>query len=81
MATLDPEYWISRTNGRAVFMASGRRDEVVPFASAQALHRAARPPKEVLVYNGGHDTEEPYGTRVRKAAAVFLNRYLHIRIS
>jgi len=45
----------------------------------RALHRAARQPKEVLVYDGGHDMEEPYGTRVRRAAAAFLGRHLHLR--
>jgi cephalosporin-C deacetylase-like acetyl esterase len=76
---LDPLHWIPRAAGRPVFMAAGRRDDAVPFASARALHRAARQPKEVLVYDGGHDMEEPYGTRVRRAAAAFLGRHLHLR--
>jgi fermentation-respiration switch protein FrsA (DUF1100 family) len=60
-------------------MAAGRRDDATPIASARALHRAARQPKEVLVYNGGHDIEEPHGTRVRRAASAFMKRHLRLR--
>jgi fermentation-respiration switch protein FrsA (DUF1100 family) len=70
--------WILRARGRAVFMAAGRRDDATPFASAKALHRAAREPKEVLVYDGGHDIEEPHGTRVARAASAFLQRHLQL---
>ncbi len=76
MAPLDPKYWIPRANGRAVFMAAGRRDEIQPFVSAKALHRAAKEPKQVLVYNGGHDIEEPHRTRVYRASYAFLARHL-----
>jgi len=79
MASLDPKYWIARASGRPVFMAAGRRDDLTPLASALALHRAARQPKQALVYDGGHDLEEPYGTRVSRASAAFLKRYLRIR--
>lgn len=72
MNPIDPKWWIPRAAGRAVFMAAGRRDERTPFASAQALHRAARQPKQVLVYDGGHDIEEPYRTRVFRASFAFL---------
>jgi len=76
MAPLDPQYWIPRAKGRAVFMANGRRDERTPFASAQALHSAAKQPRQVLVYDGGHDIEEPFRTRVFDASFAFLARYL-----
>jgi uncharacterized protein len=79
LAPLDPLHWIPRAAGRAVFMAAGRRDDATPFASARALHRAAGRPKEVLVYNGGHDIEEPHGTRVRRAASAFMERHLRLR--
>ena len=78
MRNLDPKYWIPRAKGRPVFMANGRTDEQTPFASAQALHRAAREPKQVLVYDGGHDIEEPHATRIAKAVDAFLKRYLRI---
>jgi dienelactone hydrolase len=78
LAPIDPVRWIPRARGRAVFMAAGRRDDATPFASAKALHRAAREPKEVLVYDGGHDIEEPHGTRVARAASAFLQRHLQL---
>ena len=77
MAPLDPQYWIPRARGRPVFMANGRNDERTPFVAAQALHRAARQPKQVLIYNGGHDIEEQYRARVFGASYAFLARYLH----
>jgi len=76
---IDPRHWIGRAGGRAVFMAAGRIDDATPFASARALHRAARQPKQVLVYDGGHDIEEPHGARVRRAVAAFLKRHLNLR--
>jgi uncharacterized protein len=79
LGPLDPKYWIPRADGRPVFIASGRQDYATPFVAAQALHRAAREPKQIVIYNGGHDIEEPHGARVRRAAALFFNRTLHIR--
>jgi dipeptidyl aminopeptidase/acylaminoacyl peptidase len=76
MAPLDPQYWVPRASGRAVFMANGRRDERTPFVSAQALHSAAKQPKQVLIYDGGHDIEEPFRTRVFDASLAFLAKYL-----
>jgi cephalosporin-C deacetylase-like acetyl esterase len=76
---IDPKHWIGRAAGRPVLMAAGRRDDATPFASAKALHRAARQPKTVLVYNGGHDIEEPHGTRVRRAIDAFMKRHLKLR--
>jgi uncharacterized protein len=76
MAPIDPLYWIPRAKGRAVFMAAGKLDERTPLASAQALHRAAKQPKQVIVYNGGHDIEEPFRTRVFGASFKFLAKYL-----
>jgi dipeptidyl aminopeptidase/acylaminoacyl peptidase len=79
LAPIDPKRWIPRARGRAVFMAAGRKDDATPIASARALHRAARKPKKVIVYNGGHDIEEPHGTRVYKAATAFLKKHLRLR--
>jgi cephalosporin-C deacetylase-like acetyl esterase len=76
---IDPKHWIGRAAGRPVFMAAGKLDDATPIASARALHRAARQPKQVLVYNGGHDMEEPFGTRIRRAADAFLTRHLKLR--
>jgi cephalosporin-C deacetylase-like acetyl esterase len=76
MAPLDPLYWIPRAKGRAVFMANGRLDERTPFASALALHNAAKQPKQVVIYNGGHDIEEEFRPRVFGGSFTFLAKYL-----
>lgn len=78
MAPLDPKYWIPRANGRAVFMANGRQDAFIPFVSAQALHRAARQPKQVVIYNGGHDVEEEFRPRVFGGGFSFLAKHLRL---
>lgn len=76
MAPLDPQYWIPRAKGRAVFMANGRLDERTPFASALALQRAAGQPKQIVNYPGGHDIEEEFRPKVFGASFAFLAKYL-----
>jgi fermentation-respiration switch protein FrsA (DUF1100 family) len=41
-------------NGRPLFMMNGRRDRTVKPSQAQALFDAAREPKELHWYDGGH---------------------------
>ena len=79
MAPLDPQYWIGRAKGRAVFMANGRLDERTPFAAALALQRAAKQPKQIVNYNGGHDIEEEFRPRVFGASFAFLAKYLPLQ--
>ncbi|MFN8132819.1 MAG: acetylxylan esterase [Solirubrobacteraceae bacterium] len=76
MSPLDPKWWIPRASGRPVFMAAGRRDDRTPFAAALALQRAARAPKQVVNYDGGHDIEEPFRTKVFRDSFAFLGRAL-----
>ena len=78
LGPIDPRIWIARAAGRPVFMANGRRDDAVPLAAAKALHAAAGEPKEIVIYDGGHDTEEPFHTPVYKASAAFFKKYLGI---
>jgi dipeptidyl aminopeptidase/acylaminoacyl peptidase len=78
LGPIDPKIWIARAAGRPVFMANGRRDDATPLAAAKALHAAAGKPKEVVIYDGGHDTEEPHHARVYKASAMFFKKYLGI---
>jgi uncharacterized protein len=51
---IDPCHWIARVSPRPVLMINGDRDPLVPPASARALHAAARDPKTVVWYRGGH---------------------------
>jgi dipeptidyl aminopeptidase/acylaminoacyl peptidase len=78
LGPIDPKIWIGKAAGRPVFIANGKKDEATPFASAKALQKAAGKPKEILNYDGGHDTEEPHHARVYKASAAFFKKYLGI---
>jgi cephalosporin-C deacetylase-like acetyl esterase len=51
---LDPERWAPRISPRPVLIAYGTRDRTIVPAAGRALARAAREPKEVLTYTGGH---------------------------
>jgi fermentation-respiration switch protein FrsA (DUF1100 family) len=51
---IDPKHWVGRISPRPVLMIAGDADDAVPPASARALHEAAREPKQVVWYRGGH---------------------------
>jgi fermentation-respiration switch protein FrsA (DUF1100 family) len=55
LAPLDPERFVGRISPRPVLILSGTRDTIVPHRSAVALQAAARAPKTVVNYDGGHD--------------------------
>lgn len=49
-----PERWVPRISPRPVVMINTRDDERIPRASSEALHAAAREPKEVVWLPGLH---------------------------
>jgi fermentation-respiration switch protein FrsA (DUF1100 family) len=51
---LDPQRWVGRISPRPVLMINGDKDDVVPVEAGKILHEAAREPKEVFYYKGGH---------------------------
>lgn len=55
LAPIDPKRWIGRASPRPLLMINGTRDLAIPTASAQALHEAARRPKQVVWYEGDHE--------------------------
>lgn len=73
----DPVLWVGRIAPRPLLMINGREDQTVPLAAAERLHRAARRPKEVMLYDGGHD---PFAAGsydlVMDRIAAFLQRRL-----
>ena len=50
----DPGRWVGRISPRPVMMVNTQDDERIPRASADALHAAARDPKEVIWLPGLH---------------------------
>ncbi|MBD2860121.1 alpha/beta hydrolase [Spongiibacter sp. KMU-158] len=51
---MDLEDAIENISPLPVFIIHGKNDEVVPVSHAEALMRAAREPKQLLEYEGGH---------------------------
>jgi dienelactone hydrolase len=54
LAPLDPALWVGLISPRPVLMINGETDNIVPSASSKALHAAARQPKKIVWYPGGH---------------------------
>jgi len=72
----DPVAHISRFAPRPILFVNATRDETIPRESAEALHEAARDPKEVLWFDCTH-SELP-GVAL-KAIWRFLERHLEIQ--
>ncbi|MDQ3492827.1 MAG: prolyl oligopeptidase family serine peptidase [Chloroflexota bacterium] len=74
---IDPRHWAGRISPRPVLMIAGDADLVVPPASARALHAAAREPRTVLWYEGGHAVPSgPEAERVFGRIALWLIEHL-----
>ena len=55
LAPLDPDRWIGRVAPRPLLLMIGRHDPLIPPGDAQTIERAARNPKIVINYDGGHN--------------------------
>ncbi|MGH2872987.1 MAG: alpha/beta hydrolase family protein [Solirubrobacteraceae bacterium] len=79
----DPDKWIGRIAPRPVMLIEGRFDPNVPPIDALELAAAARDPKTVLYFNGGHEPFEPGPDlqMVLVRVAEFLARSLHLPTS
>ena len=53
-AAADPLRAVRKFAGRPLLMVNGRSDRTVTAAQAERLYEAAREPKEIFWYNGGH---------------------------
>lgn len=51
---IDPVHWVRRISPRPLLMLNGDADTIVPPDSARALHNAARKPKDIVWFHGGH---------------------------
>lgn len=54
MDVVDPIHWVGRIAPRPVLFINGDADNIVPVESNKALHEAAREPKKIVWYKGGH---------------------------
>lgn len=54
LSPLDPDRYIGRISPRPLLILAGSHDDVVLPSSARLLERAAREPKTILTYDGGH---------------------------
>ena len=54
MAPIEPIRFVGHASPTALLLQSGRFDNLVPAADAQALHAAASAPKTILWYDAGH---------------------------
>jgi fermentation-respiration switch protein FrsA (DUF1100 family) len=55
MADADPVNFVGHISPRPILMENGKTDTLIPAAAAEALHKAAKEPKTVRWYPGGHD--------------------------
>jgi uncharacterized protein len=60
---VSPSLYVSRLAGRPILFQNGKKDVVIVRPAAMLLHNAAKDPKQVAWYNGGHDLPTAIRTR------------------
>lgn len=74
LSPFDPSRWIAKISPRPVMLVDGRGDPSVPPGDARNLAAAARDPKRILYYSGGHNPfAGPRAASVGKLIAAFLS--------
>ena len=77
LSPLDPVRFIGRISPRPTLILSGIDDEIVPISNGRLLQAAARKPKTIVNYRGGHDPAAgPAASSNGEAVASFLLRYV-----
>jgi pimeloyl-ACP methyl ester carboxylesterase len=75
LSPLDPDRFIGRISGRPVLIMNGISDRTVPLSNARALQAAARQPKTIIDYTGGHNLADASDvSSYAEAVASFLLR-------
>jgi uncharacterized protein len=72
---IDPVHCVGRISPRPVLMVNGDADEVIPVAAADALHNAAREPKQVEWYHGGHSPQGIETVMQLAVVSAWLGKY------
>ena len=80
LSPYDLERWIGKIAPRPVMLINGRFDPIVTPGDALQLAAAARSPKTVLYFNGGHDpfAQGPDSDKVTRTATKFLRDSLDL---
>jgi pimeloyl-ACP methyl ester carboxylesterase len=80
LSPYDLERWIGKIAPRPVMLINGRFDPIVTPGDALQLAAAARSPKTVLYFNGGHDpfAQGPDSDKVTRTATKFLRDSLKL---
>jgi pimeloyl-ACP methyl ester carboxylesterase len=55
LSAFDPDRYVGKIAPRPVLIMSGRTDTTVAIANARRLHAAARRPRTIVDFDGGHD--------------------------
>lgn len=77
LSPLDPARYIAKISPRPVLILSGRDDTTVLLSNARLLQAAARRPKTIIDYNGGHNPAVgPGASGNAQAVASFLLRHI-----
>jgi dienelactone hydrolase len=77
LSPLNPARFIGRISPRPIAILSGLDDKIVTISNARLLQKAARRPKTIVDYRGGHDpTSGPAASSNGRAVAGFLLRYV-----
>jgi fermentation-respiration switch protein FrsA (DUF1100 family) len=72
---LDPYRFIGQISPRPVLILSGINDQTVPLPNARMLQAAARQPKTIIDYKGGHNpVDSPDASSIAQAVTSFLLR-------
>lgn len=72
-APLDPDRYVGKLAPRPVLIISGKSDRTVVFSNARKLQKAAREPKTIFDFDGGHNpTVGPDAGRVGDEVGSFL---------
>ncbi len=56
---IDPVHFVGHISPRPVLMVNGTLDTIIPRVCAEALHAAAREPRQIIWYEGGHVGRPP----------------------
>lgn len=54
LAAIEPANFVGHISPRPVLMVNGEQDRIIPPSAARTLHAAAKEPKTIIWYEGGH---------------------------